>query len=737
MSDEQYGEGTRNTTLSMGQSEEHGLHRMRQFQDGVNNIVGKGNGVMVNTVPSKVADQNEDVQDNAADIVHFCDQVVKEKTMPAADGKLQTEIIPQLGDINVASLFKADGMNWEEEILNDLFEQGDVEKILNIPLSNRDTPDYLYWGWDERGDYSVRSCYRAQQITHLQIEEAKWTSMWNLKILPKVKNLLWTACADCLSTAEALWKKFVPCRLECIHNDADMESTLHIFAECKVAKACYRLAKLNIRVEGFTNFKEWFGHNLSSLCIEKQSVLAMLCWALWEARNHKIWNNITLTPRAIVEDLAGEGAMPLPKPASHAELQFEESARQFSIYNFHPEQICENLERRARSRERRVSDLKNRVGKLRSEIEIEATAANIEEPSHSNDLAAAIKCLQDSFVDVNFVGDVCFKVRKAEVVLRDLMAILSEYDEPETNTSTSSAAAVKPFKASLDPDNPLGFLETTLEFLAREFDLFNSNSLINDVNAVVRMVKDKVDTEERKRKQKEKSANGNIEKKMKEPPIIAAAPAVPVKEVEVEGEKTTGTTEDVAYAVVLVLDAGMIPRTSTTPYIAIETPLNPRSVIDQEAFDRWKGHAALTLRATMFLMSQGLTHETVSWFDSYCNVHSWCDRVFIYRLIRLSALELVSKAVKMAVGTDLIKMMNPIVVNRYKRFSKGGLAAQIAASPLSAPIDMSVFESKYKDPSSIKWTVNTTSEKSVELMSMRIPTNELLMVLLQLEMETS
>nr|GMD70775.1 protein BOBBER 1-like [Ipomoea batatas] len=672
MSDEQYGEGTRNTTLSMGQSEEHGLHRMRQFQDGANNIVGKGNGVMVNTVPSKVADQNEDVQENGLIIL-------EQKKKRVED--IQTSI---------------DDM------------QGDVEKILNIPLSNKDTLDYLYWGWDERSDYSVRSCYRAQQITHLQIEEAKWTSMWNLKILPKVKNLLWTTCADCLSTAKALWKKFVPCRLECIHNDADMESTLHIFAECKVAKACYRLAKLNIRVEGFTDFKEWFGHNLSSLCIEKQSVLAMLCWALWEARNHKIWNNITLTPRAIIEELAGEGAMPLPKPASHAELQVRlrreiRSSLHRGVFPtktialFNPSTII--------IPERRVSDLKNRVGKLRSEIEIEATAANIKEPLHSNDLAAAIKCLQDSFVDVNFVGDVCFKVRKAEVVLRDLMAILSEYDEPETNTSTSSAAAMKPFKASLDPANPLGFLETTLEFLAREFDLFNSNSLINDVNAVVRMVKDKVNTEERKRKQKEKAANGNIEKKMKEPPIVAVAPAVPVKEVEVEGEKTTRTTEDVAYAVVLVLDAGMIPRTSTTPYVAIETPLNPRSVIDQKAFDRWKGHAALTLRATM--------------------------------LIRLSALELVSKAVKMAVGTDLIKMMNPIVVNRYKRFSKGGLAAQIAAGPLSAPIDMSAFESKYKDPSSIKWTVNTTSEKSVELMSMRIPTKELLMVLLQLEMETS
>nr|GMC58217.1 protein BOBBER 1-like [Ipomoea batatas] len=119
------------------------------------------------------------------------------------------------------------------------------------------------------------------------------------------------------------------------------------------------------------------------------------------------------------------------------------------------------------------------------------------------------------------------------------MAILSEYEEPETNTSTSSAsaAAAKPFKASLDPANPLGFLEAALEFLARESDLFNSDSLINDVNAVVRMVKDKVDTEERKRKEKEKAANGNTEKKMKETPIAAAAaaaPAVPVKEVEAE-----------------------------------------------------------------------------------------------------------------------------------------------------------------------------------------------------------
>ncbi|XP_031117305.1 uncharacterized protein LOC116020878 isoform X1 [Ipomoea triloba] len=66
-----------------------------------------------------------------------------------------------------------------------------------------------------------------------------------------------------------------------------------------------------------------------------------------------------------------------------------------------------------------------------------------------------------------------------------------------------------------------------------------------------------------------------------------------------------------------------------------------------------------------------------------------------YRLIVSHMLNFnVRKAVKIAVGTDLIKMMNPTAVNRYKRFSKSGLAAQIATGPLPAPVNMSAFEKK-------------------------------------------
>ncbi|XP_060203854.1 protein BOBBER 1 [Lycium barbarum] len=78
------------------------------------------------------------------------------------------------------------------------------------------------------------------------------------------------------------------------------------------------------------------------------------------------------------------------------------------------------------------------------------------------------------------------------------MAIISDYEEQDNSKPSCSS---KPFKAVLDPSNPLGFLEAAFEFLGRESDLLKSDSLISDVSAVVRMVKDKLEAEERKKKE--------------------------------------------------------------------------------------------------------------------------------------------------------------------------------------------------------------------------------------------
>lgn len=123
------------------------------------------------------------------------------------------------------------------------------------------------------------------------------------------------------------------------------------------------------------------------------------------------------------------------------------------------------------------------------------------------------------------------------------MAIISDYEEQENKPSPAAAASppTKPFKAVLDPANPLGFLETAFEFVGRESDLFKSDSLINDVNAVVRMVKDKLEAEERKKKEKVETSNAKAaaEKKVKEevPAVATKKEAKEVKAKEVKEEK--------------------------------------------------------------------------------------------------------------------------------------------------------------------------------------------------------
>lgn len=97
------------------------------------------------------------------------------------------------------------------------------------------------------------------------------------------------------------------------------------------------------------------------------------------------------------------------------------------------------------------------------------------------------------------------------------MAIISEYNEEDNKPpSPSPPVSAKPFNAVLDPANPLGFLEAVFEFLGRESDVFKSDSLISDVNAVVRMVKDKLETEERKRKDQVQGSPEKPDKKLKE-----------------------------------------------------------------------------------------------------------------------------------------------------------------------------------------------------------------------------
>lgn len=63
--------------------------------------------------------------------------------------------------------------------------------------------------------------------------------------------------------------------------------------------------------------------------------------------------------------------------------------------------------------------------------------------SHLNDVKVAYECLDDPFVDVNFVGTVSLKSKKTDVVLHDEAAheVRVEYEEFKTEVTALFLAA--------------------------------------------------------------------------------------------------------------------------------------------------------------------------------------------------------------------------------------------------------------------------------------------------------
>lgn len=86
------------------------------------------------------------------------------------------------------------------------------------------------------------------------------------------------------------------------------------------------------------------------------------------------------------------------------------------------------------------------------------------------------------------------------------MAVLSDYEEP----TVTSVPSTKQFNGVLDSSNPLGFIETALEFAARESKLFQSHSVVDDVSSIVRGLREKVDAEEKAEREKKVNGNGAV-----------------------------------------------------------------------------------------------------------------------------------------------------------------------------------------------------------------------------------
>ncbi|XP_074352667.1 uncharacterized protein LOC141691812 [Apium graveolens] len=152
------------------------------------------------------------------------------------NGFLSTPMPGHLQNIMVRGLMDMEGRNWDRDVLNDICNNRDIELIIRIPIPSEDRDDSWFWLSDNKGKFSVCTCYRWLQGESVSDFASFWKKFWSLNMPVKVLNFLWRVCKGCLPTTVALVSKRGDISAIFPWCYGGVESDTHVFFECDFAK---------------------------------------------------------------------------------------------------------------------------------------------------------------------------------------------------------------------------------------------------------------------------------------------------------------------------------------------------------------------------------------------------------------------------------------------------------------------------------------------------------------------
>ncbi|KAM6550485.1 hypothetical protein CsatB_000293 [Cannabis sativa] len=124
--------------------------------------------------------------------------------------------------------------------------------------------------------------------------------MWDLKVPPKTKDLVWRAASNCLATKANLCIKKVLVDNTCPMCGVYAETEMHLLVSCPFAWACWEFSGLSTVGRESPSLLQWLEVSANRVDKEVLGKIVVLCWAIWSARNDLIWQQRVRSVRDVV-----------------------------------------------------------------------------------------------------------------------------------------------------------------------------------------------------------------------------------------------------------------------------------------------------------------------------------------------------------------------------------------------------------------------------------------------------
>lgn len=200
----------------------------------------------------------------------------------------------------VSELIEKETGQWNRDLIEELFQPNEAMKILAMPRPLSQREDQRVWRFTKQGWFSVKSAYHravetlspiTERRTSTSIIQKGWAKIWEVQAIPRVRLLLWRACANALPVKENLCRRKCSDDPVCILCGEETESVAHLLMHCRQVQPIWYASGLRVDMKNrhFATFQEFLWSSMENSTPRYTSLLAYIIFEIWLHRNAVIF----------------------------------------------------------------------------------------------------------------------------------------------------------------------------------------------------------------------------------------------------------------------------------------------------------------------------------------------------------------------------------------------------------------------------------------------------------------